>query len=241
MSRVDKSPEQWNAEASGTLTCRTCDGPYLEESPHRHETPPRPDYTVMGLIPAALDCGAVNHGPLRLADQYGSLHLTWCCLRGESRAAYAASLPHRIHVRQVPSDAVPVGISAYSLEAAGYVLTAAAEDLLDAGIGVPFHPEFTAHLEAPRELMPRKMREYRNHCSAKHTSYADHGGTAMCDTLLRAMVCGGSSVDGIARTHAMTPERVTSHLTIALQTIYRWRSQAMNDLAGHRVKRETAA
>jgi len=232
-----------DAIAAGTHVCRQCGGRYLEEYPHRHETPPRPDYTVMGLHPYELDCGLSTSRLRRDPDRYGTYHYRWCCYIHEARAEWQRGINIRLHVRLVPSDAVPVAVSEYSAAAAGYIVTGRVEELLDAGIGVPFHPDFAALLDdVPTELLPQKLLHFRrNVCAAKHRGYLDHANRDLCDTLLRLVICGRYSVDGAARYVGVTPERVESHLTKAFRDIWNWRAAAINELTGPRMRKEDAA
>jgi hypothetical protein len=203
---------------------------------------PRTDWTIMGLSPAVLYCKRTNHGVTRAADQYGTWHDQWCCYVAEARHTWARELPPQLHVRHVPSEAVPVTVSEWSVTASGYILTEREEFLLDAGIGVPFHPAFAGLIDdKPRELLQRKLVQHRrNVCEAKHRTYVDHAGKPLCDTLLRLVIQGRYPLPEVARRLQLTPERVESHLLRALRDVWGWRRDELNELSGRRVQKEAA-
>lgn len=190
MTRIAKSDAQLNAEAASTgkiHPCLDCGNPYLDGYPHRHATEPRSGYDPMPSKPTSR---------VELVRTIAS--------------EFGAEMPPRIHARQVPSRAEPIGVSEYSAAAAGYVLSDQEIDVLDTGeLGAPpwsspFHRYIgSVHWdgslvmdEADLEPYPwtRNLLGLRRWCAGKHRGWYEHQEQPMCWLLIRLIVMGGYSL-----------------------------------------------
>jgi hypothetical protein len=193
-----KSDAQLDAEAA-LPRCAICGKPYLEGYPHRHETPPRPEYDPMPPRP----------------DREAMVAYI--------RAEYYAELPHRLHVAYVPGRAEPIAVSEYSAGAAGYVPTDASLAVLDTGeLGSPswsplFHRRVGAvtmileeTIERDEDMAPfpwaHQLQGIRRWCATKHQAWYEHAGHPLCWTLLRHHVLGGYSLGRAAELEGVTED-----------------------------------
>jgi len=194
------SDSQLDAIAAGTLTCPTCKGKYLQESPHRHETPPRPDYDPMPPRPGTLA---------------GMIALV--------RREYQAEIPSRLHVRYVTSDE-QLGVDAGSLGSPSWDPAFARRvggvrlDDVEPGEWAIFPWAFAIE----RRLEPWCRRYHRPPLWTEHRS-------PICKPLVLAVVRDRSVTDAADQV-GVTPERAELLLEQALGRVFGWVSNVLNDL-----------
>ncbi len=213
MSRVDISPEQRNAEAAAPAIAAI--RAVVSESTR---------YSPMGMMPPALYCAA-HPRTVRILDRHGSPHFTSCCLVHEARLEWHYAHPDDIHVFRVPSDLEDIPVRPKDLEGEQMAV-------LDAGeLGGPaFAIAFIDYLEYPHESLIRGLREQRRLCAARHSTWADHRGRAVCGILLWSVVANGNTIADAANAVDMTPERAKGLLNSALRAVWTWRSREANGL-----------
>jgi hypothetical protein len=205
MTTLRKSDSQLDAEAAGPAIAAI--RAVVSESTR---------YSPMGMMPPALFCAA-HPRTVRILDRHGSPHFTSCCLVHEARLEWHYAHPEDIHVFRVPSDLEWVdGVG----------------DVLDAGeLGGPaFAITFIDYLEYPHESLVRGLREQRRLCAARHSTWADHRGRAVCGVLLWSVIANGNTIAAAADEAELTPERAMGLLNTALQAVWTWRSREANGL-----------
>lgn len=225
--------------------CLTCDNDYLEGYPHRHATEPQSSYDPMPDKPA-----------------------TRAELVATIRREYLAEKPPRLHVRQVPSHAEPIGVSQYSAEAAGYVTNDV--PVLDIGeLGSPpWSPSFHRYIGGARwwdgemvmvdldaQVYPwtRNLNSLRRWCGGKHATWYEHQGKPLCWTLIHHVMLGGYSIFKAAEAEQISAEKagelLFGHRELACDHVGRcpdgafdkWWAWASNDMNGLTLRRARAA
>lgn len=248
MTRIDRSPEQLDAEAAASArnladaihSCDSCGNPYLEGYPHRHEKPVTVAYDPMPNKPTTRE-GLVAF----------------------IRREYLAEVPARLHVQQVPSHAEPIGVSQYSAEAAGFIVVEQEGHLaLDVGeLGsppwsVPFHRRIGSYrfwegevVQAESELLgtpwTRNLNGVRRWCAGKHRTWYEHRGEPLCWILVRLHVEGGyiipRAVEKLAKEgFAVTVDKADKLVGDALDKWWAWTANDMNDLTMMRIRKPAA-
>lgn len=200
MTRVDKSPEQLNAEA-------------LRRRP---TADPDNSWSPMGLRPPVLDCHRVAHTLTTGSDRYGGRHRQWCCYLAEARHEWRMASPKNLHVALTPTQVEKVP---------GLGMVADAGPLG----GRPFSTEFNAYLDHPYEVIHRAMARYAAQCASRHAVWNDHVGQPKCRTLLHLTVAIGLPIEDAAIHLGWTPARAGRLLKIALEDVWKWRVSAIND------------
>lgn len=225
--------------------CLDCGNDYLEGYPHRHATAPKSSYDPMASKPSSKD------------------ELVKIIAR-----EFAAEKPQRLHVRQVPSHAEPIGVSQFSAEAAGYVTVQI--DVLDIGeLGSPpWAPGFNRYIGGARlwdgeivltdldsRLYPwtRNLQSLRRWCAGKHATWYEHQGKPLCWTLIQLVIVGGYSMAQAAEA-TQIPEDSASLLLFGHRgrecdhvgrcpegALDKWWAWTSNDMNGLTLKRTRAA
>lgn len=227
--------------------CLSCGNPYLEGYPHRHATEPRGSYDPMPSKPS-----------------------TRAGLVAVIAREFAAEKPPRLHVRQVPSRAEPIGVSQYSAEAAGYVVTDESMDVLDTGeLGAPpWAPAFhryiggvslwdgelvSTDMDPEAHVWSKNLHSLRRWCAGKHATWYEHAGRPVCWSLVMLVVFGGYSLGRAAVELDIIPEKADmllfGHLERACDckkacppgALERWWSWVSNDMNGVTLRRVRAA
>jgi len=215
MTRVALSPKQLNAQAAGPAT-RAANAAIREAGPDT-------SYSPMGAAPPVLTCEGQHRVRVVVRDRHGTSHITACCYVREARESWHYAHPDDIHVFRVPSDVESIPLVG---------------DVLDAGElgGPPFAIPFVDYLDYSHEAIIRGLREQRRLCAARHATWPDHRGRAVCGALLWSVVANGNSVEYAADEAELTPERAAELLLRALGAVWTWRSREANGLR----MRETA-
>ena len=223
MSRVDISPEQRAADAAAIAAIRAV----VSETTR---------YSPMGMRPPLLICPGRHAGWITLYDDHGERHETPCCLIRDARQEWHYAHPDRLHVARVPSDLewINDGADVWG----GHVEGGEGGLVLDAGeLGGPAYSiPFVDYLDYSHEAIIRGLREQRRLCAARHATWPDHRGRAVCGALLWSVVANGNSVEYAADEAELTPERAAELLLRALGAVWTWRSREANGLR----MRETA-
>ena len=233
MTRHEKSDAQLDAEASADAPdvrpCTYCGKPYLDGFPHRHETPPRPGYDPMPERPSSVD---------------GMIAVI--------RREYRLELPHRLHVSYVPSRAEPIGVSQYSMAAAGYIASEATVDVLDAGeLGSPpWSPSFHRRVgavtlwegeqtieEGDWGIFPWAFtieRRLDRWCRSRHGNrpelWREHRGQPICRPIVELVVKHDYTVEMVSREYEMSSARAEIVLDEALRRVWGQVSNQLNGL-----------
>lgn len=210
-----------------TIACAVCDKPALEEFPHRHETPARPDYDPMPPRPATL--------PELLA-----------LLRRE----YRAELPDRLHAHQVPDHTEPIPVSLADPDGPQVAVT-------DSGpLGGPaFSPAFHRLIGATRfmedemvqsddDLRPfpwtRQLEGVRRWCTGKHRTWYEHQDRPLCWLLLKDVVLGGYSMGNAADLEGVSLPKTVELVERAAGKWFSWVSNDLNGIELRAARRHTA-
>ena len=238
MSRVDISPEQRAADAAGPAIAAI-----------RAVASETTRYSPMGMRPPLLVCPGRHAGWITLYDQHGGRHPTPCCLILDARVEWYYAHPDDIHVFRVPSDLETVEVSSVcqrrsqhagahgprrrQLDGSDFCgAPLLFSEVVDAGElgGPPFAIPFVDYLDYSHEAIIRGLREQRRLCAARHATWPDHRGRAVCGALLWSVVANGNSVEYAADEAELTPERAGELLLRALGAVWTWRSREANGL-----------
>jgi hypothetical protein len=219
---------------SETVVCRTCGKDALPDYPHRHETPPRPEYDPMPPKPG------------KLVDLIAVI-----------RREYWLELPSRLHVQYVPGRLEPIGVSEYSAAAGGYIPGERTVEALDAGAlgSPPWAPE--AHRRfggvtvwgdaqtinaADYAIFPwayAMERRIPGWCRRKHVTrpelYREHRNAPVCGTLVRLVIAADLEVPKAALEQEMTTGRANELLVSALGYLWRCVSDKLNEIDLRRI------
>lgn len=215
--------------------CADCGNDYLEGYPHHHERPAVILYDPMPHKPKTRD-GLIAY----------------------IRREYLAEVPNRLHVRQVPGHAEPIGVSQYSAEAAGWVVVEQdGHPTLDVGeLGsppwsVPFHRRLGSYrmwegevVQSDDELQnvpwTRNLNGIRRWCAGKHRTRYEHRGEPLCWVLVRLVIEGGYVIGRAAELQGISEDRADRLFSEALDKWWVWTANDMNDLTMRRVRAPAA-
>jgi hypothetical protein len=219
---------------SDVLTCRLCGLAVLEGYPHRHETPPRPDYDPMPPRPLVLACEQID-----LTAYWTDTFDPSCCMVHTVRAEYNAEIPRVVHVHDVPNHTEPIPIRSGDPDGPTMQVT-------DSGPlgGISWARSFerrmaiivmlgeTSLQDGDYAIYPwaQSINGIRGWCAGRHRSWYEHAGQPLCWTLVRHVIEGGYRIDRAGELEGIPPEQARNLVAQSLSRVWTWTSNALNDI-----------